>query len=127
MLLVPSAELFVCVFIFVAPRPLSLAEVKGQGQFRNSSSSAQIRRAAHALPLRPADIPATKLQWHEVESCFGLLCRESFVVVFFSFAGVFVFPPLPTGLTQEGPTGTGRGTLPQCSTEGHVNFTTDDL
>lgn len=97
MLLDPSAEVFVCwfvcFFIFVVLWPSSSAEVKGQGQFRNSS-----RRVAEMLSLRSADALATKLATAAAREPEG-----HFLVCFFC-AGkrcVFVFLPRLTSLRQE--------------------------
>lgn len=108
MLLDPSADVFsfVCLFffIFVVPLPSSQAEVRGQGQFRSSSSRPEIRRVAQILSLRSADVLATKLAAAaagEPGGRFFFVFRAGKLFFFFSVAVVFVFLPRLTGIRQE--------------------------
>lgn len=100
MLLDPSADVFsfVClfIFIFVVPLPSSPAEVRGQGQFRSSSSRPEIRRVAQILSLRSADVLAKQAGCSRRRRagrknffcCFS--CRETFFFFFFQLL-LFLF------------------------------------
>lgn len=92
---------------------------RGQGRFRSSSSRPDIRRAAPTLPLRSADVPVTKQSRESREErCLFVRCAgKGFFIPLLS--GFFFGAPSTTDWSQAG-SRTGRGTRPQCSSDGHT-------